>query len=105
MKKMPLLIIIPLIAVLVIVSVAMGVKVLSPKPEVKITKSTEFPNPLKDAEVSKPSSFLGGLFGQKSPTPSPTPATASDLSKELKNTYDDGGQADLDALNKDAATL
>ena len=105
MKKMPIFIIVPLIAVLVIVGVAMVIKQTSKPPEVVITKPTDFPNALSKTEVSKPSSFLGGLFAQSSPTPTPSPSSAQELSRELKDTYDDGGQADLDAISKDAASL
>ncbi len=108
MKKTPLFIIIPLFAVLVIVAVAMVLKTVAPtQKEVVQTsqKSSEFPNAVTNETVSKPSTFLGNLFGVKDPTPSPTPKTATDLSNELKRTYDDGGQSELDALSKAASAL
>ena len=107
MKKIPLLITIPLIAVMSIVAIALGIKFFAPKPEVAVLKPTEFPNVVSSTETTKPSTFLGALFGKKAvvATPTPTPATAVDLSTELKGTYDDGGQAELDAMKKDTAAL
>lgn len=102
---MPIIIVVPLIAVLLIVVAAMVIKMTTPPPAVVVTKPTEFPNAIKDAETGKPSTFLGSLFGQKAPTPTPSPATANDLSRQLKDTYDDGGQADLNAIAKDASSL
>ncbi len=105
--KTPLLITIPLIAVLLIVGAAIALKVLAPKPKVEVLKPTTFPNAVGTEEASKPSTFLGSLFVKKKAvaTPTPSPATAADLSTELKGTYDDGGQAELDAIGKDAAAL
>lgn len=107
MKKTPLFITIPFIAILIVVGIAVAVKTFAPKPQVEVLKPTEFPNSIGSETVTKPSTFLGGLFGQKPAvsTPTPSPSTASDLSKELKDTYDDGGQAEMDALTKDAAAL
>lgn len=107
MKKTPLFITIPLVVTLIVVGVALALKTFLPKQTVEVSKPTEFPNTVASEFVSKPSTFLGGLFGQKAAvaTPTPTPATATDLSKELKGTYDDGGQAELDAIGNDAASL
>lgn len=103
---MPLIITLPLIAVLAVVMFAMGVKFFSPKPAVVVTKPNAFPDSLsKSSEVGKPASFLGSLFGQVTNTPTPVPATSAELSKDLKDTYDDGGQSDLDALSRDAGSL
>ena len=107
MKKTPLFITIPFVAVLIVIGIALALKTFAPKQQVEVLKPTEFPNSVGSETVSKPSTFLGSLFGQKQAvsTPTPTPSSASDLSKELKETYDDGGQAELDALSKDAASL
>jgi hypothetical protein len=108
MKKTPLVLLIPFVVVLLVVGAAVIMKQLTPKPTpvVTDTKPSAFPNALSQSEIEKPSSFLGSLFVKATATPTPTKAaTASDLSTELKGTYDDGGQAELDALAKDAASL
>lgn len=106
MKKMPLIIAVPLIAIIVVVAASMVLRMrVNTPPNVSVVNTTEFPNALNDSSQSAPSTFLGGLFGQVTVTPTPTPSTATDLSRELKDTYDDGGQAELDALTKDAASL
>lgn len=107
MKKTPLLFTIPLIAILVVVGAAIALKVFAPKPQVEVLRPSEFPNTVGSEAVSKPSTFLGGLFGQKTAvqTPAPTPQTAADSSKELRSTYDDGGQSELDSISKEANSL
>lgn len=107
MKKTPLLILIPLIAVLSIVAAAVIMKTLTSQPEVVLQKTTEFPNSIGSEDSGKPSTFLGGLFGQNkaTSTPTPSPASAAQFTSELKDTYDDGDQAEFDALTKDAASL
>ena len=106
MKKTPLFITIPFVAVLIVIGIALAIKTFAPKPQVEVLKPTEFPNSVESETVTKPSTFLGGLFGKQAvATPTPTPGTAAELSKDLKSTYDDGGQAELDALTKDAAAL
>lgn len=107
MRKLPLLLTIPLITVLVVVAGALALKVLTPKPEVVVKAPTDFPNSVGNTNPSKPSTFLGGLFGQNasSPTPTPSPASAAQFTSELKDTYDDGDQAEFDALTKDADSL
>ncbi len=96
-----------MVAVMVVVGIAIAIKVMTPTPKVEVLKPADFPNSVGSETVSKPSTFLGGLFGQKSAveTPAPTPKTAAESSTELKGTYDDGGQAELDAISKDAASL
>ena len=102
MKKISPLFTIPLTALLIILAVVFGYKMFAPKP-VEIARE-EFPNALGTDAPKKPKTYLGSLFGTNV-TPSPTPATAVQLSNELKNTYDDGGQSDLDAIAKDASSL
>ena len=106
MKKTPFFIAIPFVAVLIVVGIALALKTFVPKPQEAVFQPpTEFPNSVESQTVSKPSTFLGGLFSPAISTPTPSPSTASELSRVLKDTYDDGGQAELDALSKDAASL
>jgi len=96
MKKTPVFILVPMIAVIVAVGVAVAIRLLSPQSAMPAKAGSDYPNPLA-GESAKPSTFLGKLLGGATPTP--TPATAADLSDELKATYDDGGQSDLDGLD------
>jgi hypothetical protein len=92
--------------VIVIIGAVFVVKLLSrdSATPVKATNQ-EYPNSLSKTEQgNKPSSFLGGLIGGGN-TPTPTPASSEDLSKELKDTLDDGGASEFDALEKDASDL
>lgn len=100
-KKMPLFFIIPGVAIAIVVGVAILIKVTAPKPVPSV--STDFPNAINDSQTGNPRSFLGSLFG--GPKPTPSPATANDLSTQLKNTYDDGGASDLNALQQQASGL
>lgn len=97
MKKMPILILIPMIAIIIAVGVAVAIRLLSSQSAMPAKAGADYPNPLESTQESKPSTFLGKLLGGA--TPSPTPATAVDFSNELKATYDDGGQSDLDSLD------
>lgn len=99
---MPLLFLIPMIAIMVVVAVGAVIRVMS-RPETPVTTAPQFPNPL-DESTSKPSSFLGRLFGGGT-TPAPTPASSEDLSRALKDTVDDGGQSDFEALQKESSQL
>lgn len=107
MKKFPLLITIPLIAIIAVVAGALMLKVMTPETQPVVQNPTEFPNNVGNTETAKPSTFLGGLFGQNkaTSTPTPSPASAAQFTSELKDTYDDGDQAELDAIGKDAASL
>jgi len=100
---MPLVFLIPMIALLVAVGVATGIKLLSADSPAPAKVVGEYPNPLT-AESGKPDTFLGMLFSGK-PTPSPSTATASDLSRELEATVDDGGASELDALEQELSQL
>ena len=102
MKKTSLLFVIPLVALMVVVAGAVTIRLLSRESTVPARAGSEFPN-LVIQQESRPASFLGGLFGNATPTPTPT--TASDLSRELKDTVDDGGASELDALQQEAAGL
>lgn len=103
MKKLPLLFVIPMVALFIVIIVAVAIRLSSKDSTPPVSTGAEFPNPMTQAQA-KPASFLGGLLG-KNATPTPTPATAMDLSQELKNTADDGGAGELDALQKEAAGL
>lgn len=108
MKKLPFLIIVPLIAVLVLVGAAMTIRVSNSSiPTSSDTTGKTYPQGGTGESGSAPSTFLGGLFGQKATTntPSPTPQSSEELSRELKSSYDDGAQAELDSLVSDAASL
>ncbi len=99
--KMPLLFLIPMIAIILVVAGAALVRMLS-RPATEVAQTTEYPS--LDESTNKPSSFLGKLFGGGT-TPAPTPASSDDLARELKNTVDDGGQSDFDALEKESEGL
>lgn len=104
-KKTPWLFIIPTIALLIAVGVATAVKLLSPQNAIPAKATLEYPNPYSKTDLKKPSTFLGKLLGTN-PTPAQaSPASAADLSRELKDTVDDGGVSDLDMLQKDASGL
>lgn len=107
-QKTPLLILIPMIAVFIVVGAAVAIKLLSPENAMPTKAADEsvrrYPNLLQRDEGKKPSSFMGRFLGGN-PTPTPTPATADDLSRELKNTVDDGGAMDFDKLEQEAAAL
>lgn len=104
-KSSPLLYIIPVIALFIAVGVAVGVKLLSPENSIPAQAALEYPDPYGKTDLKRPSSFLGKLLGTN-PTTTPIGTnSAADLSRELKETVDDGGQSDLDALTQDAAGL
>lgn len=107
MKKLPLILTVPLVAILIVVAGALILKAFTPGSEPIVQAPTEFPNSVGNTEASKPSTFLGGLFGQNNAavTPTPSPATAVQFTSELKDTYDDGDTAEFDAITKDAASL
>lgn len=71
----------------------------------------DFPNPVKDEEVSKPSTFLGTIFSKITPTPSPTPVpikkptTAVEFMGVLEKSYSDGGKSQLDGIRTEATSL
>jgi hypothetical protein len=96
MKKLPF-IFIPAIVAIVIVVAVLGYRMLN------TTLPTQFPNSTTNGQTKNPTAPLGGLSGNITPTP--TPATAADLNNELKDTVDDGGKSDLDALTKEASGL
>jgi flagellar basal body-associated protein FliL len=91
MKKLPL-ILVPAIVVIVIVAAVLGYRMFSAGPAA--TQPAEFPNSINNKTKNPTTSFS-----------TPTPATATDLNNELKNTVDDGGKADLDALAQEASGL
>lgn len=108
-KKTPLLFIIPTVALLVAVGVATTVKLLSPENAMPAEAAPrEYPNPYGKMGSNKPSSFMGKLLG-KNPAPMDQSATgtasAAELSRELKDTVDDGGASDLKTLEEDATGL
>jgi hypothetical protein len=105
MKKMPPILLIPMIAIMIVVAVAAAYKLLSPSSAMPAKAKEEYPNPLSKTQVSKPSSFLGGLLGGGQATPTPDAVSADDFANELKNTVDDGGSSELDALKTDASSL
>jgi hypothetical protein len=108
MKKAPIIIFVPLAAVMLIVVAAMLYKIFGTTPhqsEVVSKSQVEYPNAVGNSSTGKPTNYLGNLFGIATPTPTPAAATAADLSNELKGTVDDGGKTDLDAIARDAADL
>lgn len=100
MKKIPF-ILIPAIVVIVIVGAVLGYRMFTVVPST--TQPAQFPNSVGNSQAKNPATPLGGLSGNVSPTP--TPATAADLNKELNSTVDDGGKSDLDALTQEASGL
>lgn len=96
MKKLPF-ILIPAIVVIVIVAGVLGYRMIN------TTLPTQFPNSVGQPQTKNPTTPLGGLSGNVTPTP--TPATAADLNNELRSTVDDGGKSDLDALTQEASGL
>lgn len=105
-KKTPLLFIIPAVALFIAIGVATAVKLLSPENAMPAKAApAEYPNPYGKMDGKKPSSFLGKLLGTN-PTPTSAPSSAAaDLSRELKDTVDDGGASDLETLQEDASGL
>lgn len=98
---------IPAAALLAAVGVATALKLLSPEnamPAKAASVPRQYPNPFTEADGKKPSSFLGKLLGTN-PTPTQEPSSAADFSRSLKDTVDDGGTSELDALQKEAAGL
>ncbi len=90
MKKTPLLIAIPAMAVAVVVGIAVVLKMVNPTAPQEVQVQPEFPQAIQNSTVEKPTSTL-------------TTATTDDLSKELNTIVDDGGQSDLNALQKAAS--
>jgi hypothetical protein len=84
MKKLPF-ILIPCIVVLVLVSIVLVYKIIKTTASVNLTEFTASTTPV--------------------PTVTLTSGTAVDFAGELKNTIDDGGKSDLDALTQEAAGL
>ena len=116
MKKAPLIVIIPALAIVVVLLIAMGIKMFgssaapSSPPVAGKGAPAEYPNSIASSgDSGKPSNFMGNLFvvpqAKQTPAPTPVPETAVDMSTILKGTYDDGGQSDLDALAKDVQGL
>lgn len=104
-KKTPWLFIIPGVALLVAVGVATAVKLLSPDNAMPVKAALEYPNPYSKTDLRRPSTFLGKLLGTN-PTPTQAAAdSAADLSRQLKDTVDDGGASDLNTLQQDASGL
>jgi len=103
MKKMPMMLLVPMIALVAVVSIATAVRLL-PRPQQQAPVATQYPNPFGNDETTQPATFLGKLLNPAS-TPSPTPASSNDLSSELKTTVDDGGESDFDALEQEASAL
>ncbi|HUD19030.1 MAG TPA: hypothetical protein VMR81_01105 [Patescibacteria group bacterium] len=105
-RKTPLVFIIPAVAVMGIIAVAFYMRSSASVPTA--VNQVQLPRGFGDTTGGKPTTFLGGLFGGgTSPIPTPTvaPSTAAGLSGELNSTIDDGGQADLNALSKEASGL
>lgn len=94
MKKMPLVFLIPIIAILVAVGIATLIKLNSLALPPTQNTSNEYPDPYA-SEPDKPTTFLGGL----------TSESTDDLNQELKSTFDDGGLSELDALEEEISGL
>lgn len=94
-----------MIALILVIGAGFGIKLLSQESTVPVRATGEFPNPLGNDESSKPSTFLGRLVGVANSTPTPTPQSSDELSNQLEETVDDGGESDLDALEKELSEL
>lgn len=102
MKKLPLIIGIPAIAVALIVGGALVWKLQMDSAKIV---STDKQMPTGYTSSSKPNNPFSALFGTKA-EPTPTPASAADLQQDLEvSTADDGGASDIKELQKDASGL
>lgn len=90
MKKTPFLIAIPAIAAAVAIGVAVVLKLVNPAPPQEQQVQAEFPNAIGNSSVEKPTSTLSSR-------------SADDLSSELNDIVDDGGESDFNSLQKDAS--
>ncbi len=104
MKKLPIIIGLPAIAIALIVGGALVWKLKMQTVDTMIPKT--LPNALNADGSTKPSNPFSALFGPRvTPIPTPTPASAAALNTDLQATADDGGASDFNALKKDASGL
>lgn len=101
MKKLPLIIGIPAIAVALVVGAALYWRM-----QTQLSSTVENRQmPGVGGTAAKPANPFSALFGTKI-EPTPTPASAADLQKDLDtSTADDGGASDMQDLQKDASGL
>ena len=113
MKKLSIVIAVPLLVIAVVVAVAFYLKVAStvPSPSEAVTPNRQIA-PLS-GDLSKPAAggslSKSGTVSSGTSTPTPkvttTQSSVSDMNKELQSTSDDGGASDLNSLKKDASGL
>lgn len=118
-NKTPWIFLIPVIALLIVVGIATVIKLLSPENATPADAAPrEYPNPYGKLDINKPSTNLG-RFSETgislTPTSDPIPtqqqvevstlSTSADLTRELKNTVDDGGTGDLNMLEEEISGL
>ena len=106
MKKLPIIIGIPALALALVLGGAMVWRLKTQTVDTVKTQPTSVPNSIDQAGGTKPTnpfSFLSGL--QATPIPSPTPATAAAMNADVSAIGDDGGTADINTLKSDASGL
>ncbi len=108
MKKMSIVITIPILIVLIVVAVAFVLKFTSSSAPVAPmpTVSSEFPT----GDTTKPISGYSNLSKSPTPTriessPTPTPVSLNSLDSQVDSTADDGGASDFQSLKDAASTL
>lgn len=106
MKKLPLMIGIPAIAVALVVGGAMIWKLKTQTVDVVTPSGVGTLPSGMTATGTKPNNPFSALFGEKTtPIPTPTPATAAAMNADLQTIGDDGGAADFSSLQQTASGL
>ncbi len=112
MKKTEIIIIIILSIISLAITVYLYVTLFpNPKSTNIQKKQIDFPSPITEESVSKPSTFLGNIFSKNTPTntpiptPIPGPKTAQEYMRILEKSYSDGGKATLNTIKTEATSL
>ena len=107
MKKTPIIIGIPALAIALVVGGAMVWKFKTQTVDtVTATQPAVFPNAVKNAGGSKPTNPFSFFFGLQEPSiPIPTPASVAAMNADLQAIGDDGGAADFSSLQQDVSGL
>jgi hypothetical protein len=106
MKKLPLIMGIPALALALVLGGAMVWRLKTQTIDTVATQPGPLPNSVENAGGTKPTNPFSFLSGpQVTPIPTPTPATVAAMNTDLNTIGDDGGTADINSLKSDAGGL
>jgi hypothetical protein len=107
MKKTPIVILIPALAIALVVGGAMVWRLKTQTVNsVAASPPPQLPRSIEQARGGKPTNPFSFFFGsQQTSIPTPTPATVGAMNEDLQAIGDDGGAADFSSLQQDLSGL